>query len=58
MSYLYYLWEVSCLIYVICRRSHVLFMLFVGDLMSYLYYLWEVSCLIYVICRRSHVLFM
>ena len=31
--------ESSCLIYVICRRAHVLFTLFVGGLMSYLRYL-------------------
>ena len=58
MSYLCYLWESSCLIYVICGRVHVLFMLFVGEFMSYLCCLWESSCLIYVVCGRVHVLFM
>ena len=63
MSYLCYL----CLSLppVVCRRAHVLFMLFcvclylqlfVGGLMSYLCYL----CLSLppVVCRRAHVLFM
>ena len=39
MSYLRCLYEGSCLIYVVCRRAHVLFTLFVGGLMSYLRYL-------------------
>ena len=34
MSCLRCLQEGSCLVYVVCRRAHVLFTLFVGGLMS------------------------
>jgi hypothetical protein len=49
--------QTPCLIYVICRITHVLYTLFVWGLMSYIRYLYEGSCLIYVICRRAHVLY-
>ena len=57
MSYLRCLQECSCLVYLVCRRAHILFTLFVGGLMSYLRCFQEDSCLIYVVCRRTHVLF-
>ena len=62
MSYLCYLCLFgSSLPPVVCRRVHVLSMLFmfVGGLMSYLCYLCLFgSSLPPVVCRRVHVLFM
>jgi hypothetical protein len=55
-----YLYEESCLIYVICVCLVRLYLpLFVGGLMSYLCYMCLFgSSLPPVICRRNHVLFM
>ena len=57
MSYLRCLQEDPCLIYVVYRRTHILFTLFTGGPMSYLRCLQEDPCLIYVVYRRTHVLF-
>jgi hypothetical protein len=54
------LYEVSCLVYVICICLVLLYLqLFVGGLMSCLRYLYLFgSSLPSVVCRRAHVLFM